>query len=60
MASVRQESVLSPLLLATVVIIITENARRDVINEKLLVDDLILIRETAEDLDLKLKGSPRK
>ena len=60
MASVRQESVLSPLLLATVVIIITENARRNVINEKLLVDDLILIRETAEDLDLKLKGSPRK
>ena len=43
-------SVLSPLLFAIVVDIITENARRGVDNELLYADDLIIISEDMEDL----------
>ena len=41
--SVHQESVLSPLLFAIVVDVVTENTRRDMINEVLYVDDLVFI-----------------
>ena len=47
---VHQGSVLSPLLFAIVVDVITENARRGVVNESLYADDLILMSETMEDL----------
>ena len=47
---VHQGSVLSPLLFAKVVDVITENARRDVVNELLNADDLVLMSETMEDL----------
>ena len=47
---VHQGSVLSPLLIAIVVDVITENARRSVVNELLYGDDLVLISETMEDL----------
>ena len=46
---VHQESVLSPLLFAIVVDVITEKAR-SVANELLYVDDLVLMSETTEDL----------
>ena len=39
-------SVLSQLLFAIVVDVITANARRDVVNELLYADDLVLISET--------------
>ena len=42
---------LSPQLFAIVVdVIITENARRGVVNELLYADDLVLISKTIEDL----------
>ena len=41
---------LSPLLFAIVVDVITENARRDVVNELLYADDLVIISEDIEDL----------
>ena len=41
---------LSPLLFAIVVNIITKNARRGVVNELLYVDDPVLMSETVEDL----------
>ena len=41
---------LSPLLFAIVVYIITENARRGVVNELLYADDLVIMREDTEDL----------
>ena len=41
---------LSPLLFAIVVDVITENARRGVVNELLYADDLVLTTETIEDL----------
>ena len=47
---VHQGSVLSPLLFAIVVDIITENARRGVVNELLHADDLVIISEDMEDL----------
>ena len=47
---VHQGSVLSPLLFAIVVDVVTENARRGVVNELLYADDLILMSETMEDL----------
>ena len=46
----RQGSVLSPLLVAIVVDVITENARRGVVNELLYADDLVLMSEDMEDL----------
>ena len=47
---VHQGSVLSSLLFAIVVDVITENARRGVVNELLYADDLVLMSVTMEDL----------
>ena len=47
---VHQESVLSPLLFVIVVYVITENARRGVVNELLYADDLVIMSEDMEDL----------
>ena len=47
---VHQGSVLSPSLFAIVVDVITENARRGVVNKLLYADDLVLMHETMEDL----------
>ena len=47
---VHQGSVLLPLLLAIAVDVITENARRGVVNELLYADDLVFISEDMEDL----------
>ena len=47
---VHQGSVLSPLLFAIVVNVITENARRGVVNELLYADDLVLMSKDMEDL----------
>ena len=47
--SVHQGSVLSPLLFAIVVNIITDNARRGVVNELLYADDLVFMSKTMED-----------
>ena len=41
---------LSPLLFEIVVDVITENARRGVVNELQYADDLVLISETMENL----------
>ena len=41
---------LSPLLFAIVVDVITESTRRGVVNELLCADDLVLMSETMEDL----------
>ena len=46
---VHQGPVLSPLFLAIVVDVITENAR-GMVNELLYADDLALVSETMEDL----------
>ena len=46
---VYQGSVSSPLLVAIVVNVITENTRRGVVNELLYADDLVLISETKEN-----------
>ena len=46
----HQGSVLSPLLFVIVVDIITENARRGVVNELLYANGLVLMSETMEDL----------
>ena len=50
---VHQGSVLSPLLFAIVVDVITENARRGVVNELLYADDLVIMSEDMEDLKEK-------
>ena len=47
---VHQGSVLSLLLFAIVVVVITENARRGVVNELLYADDLVIMSEDVEDL----------
>ena len=47
---VHQGSMLSPLLFAIVVEVITENARRGVVNELLYADDLVIMSEDMEDL----------
>ena len=47
---VHQGSVLSPLLFAIVVGVITENARRGVVNGLLYADDLVLMSEGIEGL----------
>ena len=49
----HQGSVLLPLLFAIVVDVITENARRGVVNELLYADDLVLMSETKEHLKEK-------
>ena len=46
---VHQGSVLSPLLFAIVVGVITKNIRRDMVNELLYPDDLVLMSKTMED-----------
>ena len=46
---VHQGSVLSPLLFAIVVDVITENARRGVVNELLYADDLIIMSEDLKE-----------
>ena len=51
---VHQRSVLSPLLFAIVVDVITENVRRGVVNELLYADNLVLMSETMEDLKERL------
>ena len=50
---VYQESVLSPLLFVIVVDVITENARRDVVNKLLYADDLVLMSKIIKDLKEK-------
>ena len=47
---VHQKSMLSPLLFAIVVDVITENARRGIVNELLHADDLVFMSKTTEDL----------
>ena len=47
---VRKGSVLSPLLFATVVDIISEYARERLMNEILYADDLVLMSESMENL----------
>ena len=47
---VHQGSVLSPLFFAIVVDVITENAKRSVVNELLYADDLVIMSEDMEDL----------
>ena len=46
---VHQGSVLSPLLFAIVVDVIAENARRDVVNELLYADDLVIMSEDLKE-----------
>ena len=47
---VHQESVLSPLFFAIFVNVITEKARRGVVNKLLCADDLVFMSKTIEDL----------
>ena len=47
---VHQGSVLSPLLFAVIVYIITENLKRGVVNQLLYADDLVIMSETMKDL----------
>ena len=47
---VHQGSVLSPLIFAIVVDVVTEHAREGLLNEILYVDDLVLMSESLEDL----------
>ena len=45
-----QGSVLSPLIFAVVVDVVTERARKGLLNEILYADDLVLMSETLDDL----------
>ena len=47
---VHQGSVLSPLIFAIVVDVVTEYAREGLLNEILYADDLVLMSESLEDL----------
>ena len=47
---VHQGSVLSPLIFAIVVDVVTEHAREGLLNEILYADDLALMSESLEDL----------
>ena len=47
---VHQGSVLSPLIFAIVVNVLTEHAREGLLNEVLYADDLVLMSESLEDL----------
>ena len=51
---VHQGSLLSPLLSAIAVNVISENAREVLMNEFLYVDDLVLMSESIENLKKKL------
>ena len=52
---VHQGSVLSPLLFAIVVDVVTESAREGLMKEILYADDLVLMSETMEDLREKFR-----
>ena len=47
---VHQRSVLSPLIFAIVVDVVTEHAREGLLNEILYADDLVLMSESMDDL----------
>ena len=47
---VYQGSVLSPLVFATVVDVVTESVRNGSMTKMLYVDDLVLVREAMEEL----------
>ena len=47
---VHQGSVMSPLLFAIIADDITKNAKREVVNELLYADDLVITSETMKDL----------
>ena len=47
---VHQGSVLSPLIFASVVDVVTEHAREELLNEILYADDLMLMSESVDDL----------
>ena len=51
---VHQESVLSPLVFAIVVDVVTESVKNDLMSEMLYVDDLALTSETMEGMREKL------
>ena len=55
-ASVHQGSVLSPLLFAIVVDVVTESTRESLMNEILYADDLVLMAETMVGLEKSLKN----
>ena len=48
-SSISRRGQMSPLLFAIVVEVITENARRSVLNELLCTHDLVLTSKTMED-----------
>ena len=52
---VHQGSVLSPLIFAIVVDVVTENAREGLMNEILYADDLVLMSESLEELKEKFQ-----
>ena len=52
---VHQGSVLSPLLFAIVMDVVSEDARKGLLNEILCADDLVLMSDSMKDL---LKGLP--
>ena len=52
---VHQWSVLSPLIFAIVVDVVTEHAREGLLNEILYADDLVLMSESLEDLRERLQ-----
>ena len=52
---VHQGSVLSPLIFAIVVDVVTEHAREGLLNEILYADDLVLMSESLEDLRERLQ-----
>ena len=52
---VHQGSVLSPLIFAIVVDVVTKHAREELLNEILYADDLVLMSESLKDLRGKLQ-----
>ena len=53
---VHQGSVLSPLIFAIVVDVVSEHAREGLLNEILYADDLVLMSENLEDVRERFKG----